>query len=52
MGQSCGGFLAIVLGADLRVGTIGVFNAGAMEVPAALKSLHGPVLLINGGETR
>jgi dienelactone hydrolase len=56
MGQSCGGFLAITLGADPRVSTIGVFNAGMQEglpnAPAAdaLKSLHGPVLLINGGD--
>jgi hypothetical protein len=73
MGQSCGGFLAIMLGSDPRVGTIGVFNSGVMEPgwhgwlaangfnlpglypspprPAALKSLHGPVLLLNGGDT-
>jgi dienelactone hydrolase len=64
MGQSCGGFLAITLGADPRVSTIGVFNAGVQEpnwlawldpMPsappaAALKSLHGPVLLLNGGD--
>jgi predicted alpha/beta hydrolase len=28
MGQSCGGFLSIELGADPRVKTIGVFNSG------------------------
>ncbi|HVY63274.1 MAG TPA: alpha/beta hydrolase [Gammaproteobacteria bacterium] len=61
MGQSCGGFLAIVLGADPRVKTIGVFNSGAQNtgpnappgpVPGldALTKLHGPVLLINGAE--
>jgi dienelactone hydrolase len=61
MGQSCGGFLSITLGADPRVGTIGVFNSGvqaaAPGAPAgnfpttdALKKLHGPVLLINGGD--
>ena len=61
MGQSCGGFLSITLGADPRVGTIGVFNSGVQERNAgappstfpttdALKALHGPVLLINGGE--
>jgi dienelactone hydrolase len=59
MGQSCGGALAITLGADPRVSTIGVFNSGVMEAPAdgarstfptvdALVKLHGPVLLING----
>jgi dienelactone hydrolase len=60
MGQSCGGVLAITLGTDPRVGTIGVFNSG-VQPPAAgapptgpttdtLKQLHGPVLLINGHE--
>ena len=61
MGQSCGGALSISLGADSRVDTIGVFNAGVQppnpNAPAglfpttdALKNLHGPVLLINGAE--
>jgi hypothetical protein len=61
MGQSCGGFLSIALGADPRVGTIGVFNSGVQAPrPGAppspqpttdsLKKLHGPVLLINGHE--
>jgi hypothetical protein len=59
MGQSCGGFLSITLGADPRVKTIGVFNAGVQEASAApslqpgpdtLTKLHGPVLLINGHE--
>jgi hypothetical protein len=65
MGQSCGGFLSVALGADSRVDTIGVFNSGVQppnpNAPAnpngprfpttdALKDLHGPVLLINGHE--
>jgi hypothetical protein len=61
MGQSCGGFLSISLGADPRVDTIGVFNsgvqppnpnqpAGPFPTTEALKDLHGPVLLINGHE--
>ena len=51
MGQSCGGFLSIELGADPRVDTIGVFNSGAQgDRVKALTSLHGPVLLINGHE--
>jgi dienelactone hydrolase len=61
MGQSCGGFLSIVLGADPRVKTIGVFNSGVQKAaagappsaspgPDALPKLHGPVLLINGHE--
>jgi hypothetical protein len=61
MGQSCGGFLSISLGADPRIDTIGVFNSGVQpanpNAPAsrfptaeALKDLHGPVLLINGHE--
>jgi hypothetical protein len=61
MGQSCGGFLSIVLGADGRVKTIGVFNSGVQK-PApgappspfptadALPKVHGPVLLINGSD--
>ena len=61
MGQSCGGFLSISLGADPRVKTIGVFNSGVQRAnpgaPAspfptadALPKLHGPVLLLNGHE--
>jgi dienelactone hydrolase len=51
MGQSCGGRLSIELGADPRVGTIGVFNAGLnADQMALLTKLHGPVLLINGHE--
>ena len=65
MGQSCGGFLSVALGADPRVKTIGVFNSGVQPAPAAqakgkggaafptaadLPKLHGPVLLINGHE--
>jgi dienelactone hydrolase len=62
MGQSCGGALSITLGADPRVGTIGVFNSGVrpkdpngppsttFPTAEALKNLHGPVLLINGHE--
>lgn len=61
MGQSCGGFLSVSLGADPRVDTIGVFNSGvrppnpnATDSPFpttdALAELHGPVLLINGHE--
>jgi hypothetical protein len=35
MGQSCGGFLAITLGADPRVKTIGAFNSGITTTPPA-----------------
>ena len=61
MGQSCGGFLAVGLGADPRVDTIGVFNSGVQPAgagasgaqasrptTASLPALHGPVLLVNG----
>jgi len=49
MGQSCGGFLALELGADPRVDTIGVFNSGAQgDAAGTVAKLHGPVLLING----
>jgi len=63
MGQSCGGFMSIGLGADdPRIGTIGVFNSGVQapnpEAPAtvsrpstdALALQRGPVLFINGHE--
>jgi dienelactone hydrolase len=61
MGQSCGGFLSIALGADPRVKTIGVFNSGVQKAapgappspyptPDDLPKLHGPVLLINGSD--
>jgi hypothetical protein len=61
MGQSCGGFLSIILGADPRVDTIGVFNSGVVRQnsggppvpspgPDALTKLHGPVLIVNGHE--
>jgi len=56
MGQSCGGFLSIALGADPRVKTIGVFNSGVQKAPSPfptsddLPKLHGPVLLINGSD--
>jgi dienelactone hydrolase len=60
MGQSCGGFLSLTLGADPRVDTIGVFNSGVQRPaaggppsrspPEGLAALHGPVLLVNGHE--
>ena len=51
MGQSCGGFLSLELGADPRVDTIGMFNSGAQgDDTARIPALHGPVLLINGHE--
>jgi len=51
MGQSCGGFMSLDLGADPRVDTIGVFNSGAQgDVAAVVAKLRGPVLLINGHE--
>jgi hypothetical protein len=37
MGQSCGGFLSITLGADARVKTIGVFNSG-VQLPNAAQA--------------
>jgi dienelactone hydrolase len=51
MGQSCGGRLSLELGADPRVKTIGVFNAGVKPADYKLLTpLHGPVLFINGHE--
>jgi dienelactone hydrolase len=51
MGTSCGGFLSVTAGADPRVDTIGLLNSG-VQPPATdgLAQVHGPVLLINGGE--
>ncbi len=61
MGQSCGGFMSVGAGVDPRVGTIGMFNS-AVQAPNPnapgggnastddLADLHGPVLMINGGE--
>jgi len=59
MGQSCGGFMSAQAGTDPRVDTIGMFNSG-LEEPGnggnsfattdVFADLHGPVLLINGGE--
>ena len=61
MGQSCGGFMSATAGLDPRVGTVGLFNSG-LNAPSenagppgradssSLAGLHGPVLLINGGE--
>jgi hypothetical protein len=46
MGQSCGGFLSVVLGADARVDTIGVFNSGVQPPqppnPNAPANANGP----------
>jgi dienelactone hydrolase len=49
MGQSCGGGLSISLGDDSRVDTIAPFNFGVSDT-SELERVHGPVLLINGGE--
>jgi chlorophyllase-like protein len=62
MGQSCGAYLSIGLGADPRVDTVGVFNGGVRPdrpgnpapppflTVSALANLHGPVLIVNGHE--
>jgi hypothetical protein len=51
MGQSCGGRLSMELGADPRVTTIGVFNAGLQPNQMdLLAKLHGPAMFINGGD--
>ena len=42
MGQSCGGFLSIALGADPRVKTIGVFNSGVQKAAPALRRRRNP----------
>lgn len=58
MGVSCGGGLAVMLGADPRIDTVGIISSaawGAVRVNGDSKTfhidrLHGPVLLINGHE--
>lgn len=61
MGQSCGGFMSVGAGVDSRVGTIGMFNSavsapnpdgqdGGRATTETLADLHGPVLIIDGGE--
>lgn len=62
MGQSCGGFLAVSVGTEARVDTIGLFNSGVQSLSGgepgespyptteALEELNGPVLLVNGHE--
>jgi predicted alpha/beta-hydrolase family hydrolase len=58
MGQSCGGWLTLMLAADPRVDTIGVWNTGASEVgaipgaatPAHRAAVHSPALYISGHE--
>jgi dienelactone hydrolase len=62
MGQSCGGALALSVGADPRVATVGLFNFGvepsATKGPGApspasamdtVRALQASVLIINGG---
>ena len=48
MGQSCGGFLSVALGADPRVKTIGVFNSGVQ--PASRR--RGAVAVSDRGRAR
>ena len=61
MGQSCGGFMSVSLGAQPRVDTIAPFNSAVSEpgpdgggarfaTTNDLDAVHGPILLINGGE--
>jgi hypothetical protein len=58
MGLSACGGLAVILGADPRIDTIGVFNGDAwgslhLNEPkgAHIDRLHGPVLLVYGAES-
>jgi dienelactone hydrolase len=51
MGNSCGGFLSVTLGADPRVDTIALFNSGVSGPQVdELAAVRGPVLFANGGE--
>lgn len=50
MGVSCGGFrMAAVAGLDPRVDSVGILNSGVSDA-SELTGLHGPILLLNGGE--
>jgi predicted small secreted protein/dienelactone hydrolase len=50
MGVSCGGFrMAAVAGLDPRVDSVGILNSGVSDT-SELDGLHGPLLLLNGGE--
>jgi pimeloyl-ACP methyl ester carboxylesterase len=58
LGLSACGSLAVILGADPRIDTIGVFNGDAWGSPhlnepkgAHVERLHGPVLLVYGTES-
>jgi dienelactone hydrolase len=59
MGLSCGGGVAVMLGSDPRIGTVGVFNGnpwGAVRLAEDPRSvhidrLHGPVMLVYGHES-
>jgi dienelactone hydrolase len=59
MGHSCGGGLAVMVGADPRIDTVGVISSaawGSVHLDGDPRNvhidlLHGPVLLINGGES-
>jgi hypothetical protein len=59
MGLSCGGGLAVMVGADPRVDTVGVISSaawGSIHLNGDARTvhidrLHGPVLLINGHES-
>jgi len=58
MGLSCGGGVAVMVGADPRIDTVGVISSaawGSIHLDGDprnvhISQLHGPVLLINGGE--
>jgi dienelactone hydrolase len=59
MGLSCGGGLAVMVGADARIDTVGVISSAAWGSISLngdprtvhINRLHGPVLLINGHES-
>jgi dienelactone hydrolase len=59
MGHSCGGGLAVMVGADPRINTVGDISSaawGSVHLDGDprnvhINRLHGPVLLINGGES-
>lgn len=59
MGVSCGGGIVVMAGSDPRIDTVGVISDpswgaahfGGDPRDFHLKRLHGPVLILNGGDT-
>ena len=56
MGMSCGGLMSYGAAGDKRVSTVGIWNSGLFDDETNSRkkyhdSIHGPVLIITGGES-